>query len=87
MGQVAVVEDPRKLSAPKRPRIQAELSERSYKRLQELQELVGAESLREVLRDALSVYDWYVTRTVQQGCTIHLTTKDGQTVAVDLLGL
>jgi hypothetical protein len=67
----------------KRPRINIELPDENHARLCEMQETMGAASMREVTRAAFRLLDWYLDRTKKQGYSLQLT-KDGKTTEVDL---
>lgn len=71
--------------ASRRPRLQLEFTPEAFERLNELKELTGSRTNAEVIRKALHVLDWVVTRT-KDDYRIQLVKND--TVRdVELVGL
>ncbi len=61
----------------KTTRVQLELSEKSFGRLQALKETTEAASYAEVIRNALRLYEGLI-REEQAGNTLSIQTKDGK---------
>jgi plasmid maintenance system antidote protein VapI len=58
-------------------RITLDLSPEFYKRLDELTNLVDAESKAQVIREALKLYEFVMTQS-QEGATFSIRTADGR---------
>lgn len=61
-------------------RLTLELNEKVRNRLEELRDEVGADTLTEVVRRALAVYDFVVTAKHRDGASLVLRGKDGEQV-------
>src|SRR5262245_55931227 len=64
-------------------RVQLELSRDSYKLLEHMRDTSGVKSLAPVVRDALRVYEWYLSRK-RDGYRLQLV-KGGEIIPVDLM--
>jgi hypothetical protein len=71
------VEVPRNKNPGSKVRLSLELPERVRERLDELQHTAEADSITEVIRRALAVYDTIVTERVSAGATVVLRYADG----------
>lgn len=70
---------PRPASTEPKVRLNLELPERVRERLERVREMSEADSLTEVIRRALTVYDTLLTTTVEDGGKILIQTPDGET--------
>ena len=67
---------------PKRPRVQLDFTPEAYDRVKELVQMSRADSIPDMFREALRLYEWYQTRK-KEGYKIQLE-KDGEKIEVDL---
>jgi propanediol utilization protein len=72
-------------SQSKKTRVTVDLTPQLYDRLEELEDLVGAESKASMIRQALQLYEWCAKKTIA-GNVFQVVTPDGQTTEVVLLG-
>mgnify|MGYP000623783180 CR=1 FL=1 len=70
---------PRPASKEARVRLNLDLPERVRERLDRVKEMSEADSITEVIRRALSVYDELLTATRDKGYTLVLRSADGKT--------
>lgn len=68
---------PRPASKEARVRLNLDLPERVRERLERVRELSEADSLTEVIRRALTVYDTLLTTTREEGAKIKIHNSDG----------
>ncbi len=74
----------RKAAEGGRKRLQLDFSAEAYSRLEELRQKAGGQKNNaELVRDALRLYEWYLTRRAE-GYKVQLA-KNGETTTVDLL--
>lgn len=73
-----------KEAGTKRQRVQLDFLPDAYARLAELRALSHARSIPDLIRTALRVYEWYLTRKLE-GYKLQLVAKDGKVVPVDLM--
>jgi hypothetical protein len=73
---------PQSKERPKRPRVQLDFTPAAYDKLNDLVRSSGAESIPDMFRDALRLFDWYQTRK-QEGYRLMLE-KDEKMTLVDL---
>jgi len=66
-------------------RVQLDFDEDAYGQVQELKDRTGARTNAELIRNALSLYDWALART-EAGWKIQVT-KGSETVQLEVLGL
>ena len=67
---------PASRSATRRPRLQLEFSPEAFERLAELKEMSVVRTNAEVIRRALHIYDWVLTRTRAQEYRLQLVKGD-----------
>lgn len=65
-------------------RVQLELSERPFKRLTELKEKTEATSYAEVIKNALRLYEFFIS-TQENGKRILLQDSNGEAVVLEIL--
>ena len=68
---------PRPASKEAKVRLNLELPERVRERLERVREMSEADSLTEVIRRALTVYDALLTTTREEGAKVMLRNADG----------
>ncbi len=76
---------PRPASKEAKVRLNLDLPERVRERLERLQELSEADSLTEVIKRALSVYDALLTATLEEGGKLVLRKEDGSEEVLRLI--
>lgn len=69
------------MSIDKKTRVTVDLKPQHYTRLEALEELVGANSKADVIREALQLYE-YIVKRVAAGDRLSITTKDGKQEAL-----
>jgi len=70
-------------SRPRRPRVQLDFTPEAYNRLLELVTMSRAESVPDMFREALRLFEWYHVRK-SQGFQILVQKPGGKPMAVDL---
>lgn len=66
-------------------RVSLDLSEPFHRRLSELETLTNAESKAGVIRQALQVYEYFATKTLE-GCRFTITNKEGRQESLVFFG-
>ena len=64
-------------AAPKRARLHLEVPDRVRERIEHLRELSDADSITDVIRRALAVYDAVLTASREEGRTVIIRDRDG----------
>jgi hypothetical protein len=67
----------------KRPRVQLDFTPEAYERIKELKTMARADSIPDMFRDALRLFEWYQVRK-KEGHRF-LVQKDGKPVEVNLV--
>ena len=70
-------------SADKTRRVQMELSQSSFERLNRLKEMIEASSYTEVMKDALRLYE-YVVQKDSEGSNFLLKSKNGDIESIKI---
>lgn len=65
-------------------RVQFDFSDEAYERLVKIRAASGATSNAEVVRDALSIYEWFI-RQNKEGNTFKVVSSSGQEKVVEFL--
>jgi len=68
----------------KRPRVNFDLSDEASARMLEMQKMMGDVPMREVIRSAFHLLNWYLDRVKRQGYSLQLA-KGDKIVDVDLI--
>lgn len=68
----------------KRRRVQLDFSPQAFKRLQAVKEQVEARTNAEVVRNALRLYEWFLTQR-DESAEVMVKRKDGEVVQVELI--
>lgn len=69
----------------KRYRVQLDFTPDDYKKLQDLLGKAGAESVPELVKDAVRLYLWYLKKTKDDGCVVLIETPEFNTFKIELL--
>jgi hypothetical protein len=72
------------LGATMAHRVQFDFSDDAYERLIKIRAAAGATSNAEAVRDALSVYEWFIRQT-KEGNSIKVISPSGQEKVVEFL--
>jgi len=65
-------------------RVQFDFSDEAFRKLSIIREISGSKSNAEAVRDALSIYEWFM-RQIKEGNTIKVESPDGEENVVEFL--